>query len=75
MGGPASRNDITDIAGLRVGRAEHDGANTGVSVILCDQPFTAAVDVRVVAVAAAVDALESAPSKGRRPRELLPKAH
>ena len=46
MGGPASRNDITDIAGLRVGRAEHDGVNTGVSVILCDQPFTAAVDVR-----------------------------
>ena len=46
MGGPASRNDLTDIAGLRVGRAEDERARTGVSVILCDQPFTAAVDVR-----------------------------
>jgi L-aminopeptidase/D-esterase-like protein len=46
MGGPASRNDITDIQGLRVGRAESASVKTGVSVVLCDQPFTAAVDVR-----------------------------
>jgi len=46
MAGPAPRNDLTDIPGLRVGRAEDAAARTGTSVIVCDAPFTAAVDVR-----------------------------
>jgi len=46
MAGPAPRNDLTDIAGLRVGRAEQAHARTGTSVVVCDHPFTAAVDVR-----------------------------
>ncbi|MEQ8434670.1 MAG: P1 family peptidase [Oceanicaulis sp.] len=46
MAGPASNNDLTDIAGLSVGAAEDARANTGVSVITCDPPAVAAVDVR-----------------------------
>ncbi|MGJ3232642.1 MAG: P1 family peptidase [Oceanicaulis sp.] len=46
MAGPASRNDLTDIAGLTVGAAEDADARTGTSVILCDTPAVAAVDVR-----------------------------
>jgi L-aminopeptidase/D-esterase-like protein len=40
------RNDITDIEGLAVGQAEDAGAKTGVTVVLCDAPAIAAVDVR-----------------------------
>ncbi len=46
MAGPADKNDLTDIAGLKVGAAQDASAGTGVSVILCDTPFRAAVDVR-----------------------------
>lgn len=46
MGEPATRNDLTDVEGLRVGRAEDEVAGTGTTVVLCDRPFTAAVDVR-----------------------------
>ncbi|SMX45430.1 P1 family peptidase [Actibacterium lipolyticum] len=42
---PGPRNLITDVAGLRVGNAEDDGVKTGVSVLLGDVPFTAAVNV------------------------------
>lgn len=45
MAKPGPSNSLTDVAGLRVGSA-HDGAvNTGASVIVCDQPATAAVSV------------------------------
>ncbi|MDE2111284.1 MAG: P1 family peptidase [Alphaproteobacteria bacterium] len=39
-------NLITDVAGLRVGQAEDVGARTGVTVLLCDKPASAAADVR-----------------------------
>lgn len=39
------RNLITDIAGLRVGNAHDAVANTGVTVVLCDPPAVAAVQV------------------------------
>lgn len=38
-------NLITDVAGLRVGQAEDRRVNTGVSVIVPDQPCVAAVEV------------------------------
>ena len=45
---PASgpNNSLTDIAGLKVGQAEDKIARTGVTVIVCETPFLAAVDVR-----------------------------
>ncbi len=46
MVGPAPRNLITDVAGLRVGNAEDASVRTGVTVVLCDSMTTAAVDVR-----------------------------
>jgi len=45
-GGAGSRNLITDVAGLKVGQAQDEAARTGVTVILADEPATAAVDVR-----------------------------
>ena len=45
--GTAGRlNLITDVAGLRVGQAQHPTIRTGVTVILPDQRATCAVDVR-----------------------------
>lgn len=46
MAGPASRNDLTDIEGLSVGAAQDASGQTGTSVVLCERPFRAAVDVR-----------------------------
>lgn len=46
MAGPAPRNDLTDIAGLKVGSAHDSRARTGASVVLCDAPLRAAIDVR-----------------------------
>ena len=43
---PVWRNLITDIDGIRVGNAEDRRARTGVTVVLAEQPFVAAVDVR-----------------------------
>ncbi|MGB8603288.1 MAG: P1 family peptidase, partial [Rhizomicrobium sp.] len=40
------RNLITDVAGLRVGQAEDTEVWSGVSVVICDAPCRAAVDVR-----------------------------
>lgn len=42
---PGPRNLITDVAGLRVGNAEDHRVRTGVSVLVADRPFTAAVHV------------------------------
>ena len=42
---PGPRNLITDVAGLRVGNAEDHGVRTGVTVLLGDRPFIAAVNV------------------------------
>ena len=39
------KNLITDIAGLRVGNCEDRRLKSGVTVILCDQPATAAVHI------------------------------
>ena len=46
MARPGANNDLTDIEGLRVGAAEDRRAKTGATVVLCDAPATAAVDVR-----------------------------
>jgi L-aminopeptidase/D-esterase-like protein len=43
---PGSRNLITDVDGILVGNAEDHRMRSGVSVILCDQPSIASVDVR-----------------------------
>lgn len=40
------RNLITDVAGLKVGNAEDERLRSGVTVILAEQPFCAAVDIR-----------------------------
>ncbi|MDI4664150.1 P1 family peptidase [Xanthobacter autotrophicus] len=40
------RNLITDVPGLRVGNATDPHIGTGVTVVLCDAPAVAAVDVR-----------------------------
>jgi len=40
------RNLITDVKGLRVGQAEDFKARTGVTVLLAEEPMTAAADVR-----------------------------
>ncbi|MEL7256711.1 MAG: P1 family peptidase [Pseudomonadota bacterium] len=42
---PGKRNLITDVAGLRVGQAQDDTINTGVSVLVADAPFTTGVHV------------------------------
>lgn len=39
------RNAITDIAGLKVGNAQDHRLKSGVSVVVCDQPAVAAVQV------------------------------
>ena len=43
---PGKRNLITDVPGLSVGQSEDHAARTGVTVVLCDAPARAAVDVR-----------------------------
>lgn len=43
---PGTRNLITDVAGLAVGQAEDRAARTGVTVLLAEQSFPAAVEVR-----------------------------
>jgi L-aminopeptidase/D-esterase-like protein len=43
---PGKRNLITDVAGISVGHAEEAAARTGVTVVLAERPFAAAVDVR-----------------------------
>jgi len=40
------KNALTDIVGLTIGHAEDEKVRTGVSVILCERPAIAAVDVR-----------------------------
>jgi L-aminopeptidase/D-esterase-like protein len=45
-GGPGPGNLITDVPGLRVGQAEDPKVRTGVTVILADERYTCAVDVR-----------------------------
>ncbi len=42
---PGARNLITDVAGLAVGNAEDHRIRTGVTVLLGERPFTAAVHV------------------------------
>ena len=42
---PGPQNLITDIDGLRVGNAQNDRLKSGVTVILCDKPAVAAVQV------------------------------
>lgn len=46
MGAPGERNDLTDINGLAVGQAHDRAVRTGASVVVCQRPFRAAVDVR-----------------------------
>jgi len=43
---PGSRNLITDVDGILVGNEEHQRLRSGVSVILCERPAVASVDVR-----------------------------
>ncbi|MCA0305001.1 MAG: P1 family peptidase [Proteobacteria bacterium] len=43
---PGPRNLITDVDGLLVGNAQDDRLRSGVSVVLCETPSVAAVDVR-----------------------------
>lgn len=40
------RNLITDVAGIKIGQAQDSNARTGVTVVLCETPAVAAVDVR-----------------------------
>lgn len=42
---PGPRNLITDVAGLMVGHAEDHSIKTGTTVLLCERPFVASVDV------------------------------
>lgn len=42
---PGQRNLITDVAGLRVGHADDARLRSGVTVLVGDRPFTAAVNV------------------------------
>ena len=39
------RNSLTDVRGLRVGNASDDDLKSGVTVVICDEPATAAVQV------------------------------
>lgn len=43
---PGPRNLITDIPGLRVGCVEDEAVRSGVTVVVCPEAWTAAVDVR-----------------------------
>ncbi|MDC3072230.1 P1 family peptidase [bacterium] len=43
---PGKKNLITDVPGIQVGHAENYNIGTGVTVIIGDKPFSAAVDVR-----------------------------
>jgi L-aminopeptidase/D-esterase-like protein len=43
---PGPRNLITDVDGILVGNAEDRGLRSGVSVVLCEEPSMASVDVR-----------------------------
>ncbi|MCC7271431.1 MAG: P1 family peptidase [Alphaproteobacteria bacterium] len=43
---PGPRNLVTDIAGVAVGNAEDMRLRSGVTVLLCERPAVAAVDVR-----------------------------
>ncbi len=43
---PGPRNLITDVDGILVGNAEDQRVRSGVSVVLCDRPSVASVDVR-----------------------------
>ncbi|MDE0533926.1 MAG: P1 family peptidase [Albidovulum sp.] len=42
---PGPKNAITDISGLLVGNASDSNLKSGVTVVLCEQPFTAGVHV------------------------------
>ena len=42
---PGCRNSITDVAGFQVGNAENHLVKTGVSVLMADRPFCAAVSI------------------------------
>src|SRR5437763_6771526 len=46
MAEPGPRNLITDVPGLLVGQAEDPAAMTGTTVVLCETPAVASVDVR-----------------------------
>ncbi len=46
MARPGPNNDLTDIAGLKVGHAENADVRTGTTVVLAESPAVAAVDVR-----------------------------
>ena len=46
MSEPGPRNLITDVPGLLVGQAEDEAGITGTTVVLCEMPAVAAVDVR-----------------------------
>ena len=46
MAEPGSRNLITDVPGLQVGQAQDEAGCTGTTVVLCEAPAVAAVDVR-----------------------------
>src|SRR5437868_10780833 len=46
MAEPGPRNLITDVPGLLVGQAEDSAAMTGTTVVLCEAPAVASVDVR-----------------------------
>ena len=46
MAEPGPRNLITDVPGLLVGQAEDSAAMTGTTVVLCETPAVASVDVR-----------------------------
>src|ERR1044071_4418333 len=43
---PGSRNLITDVDGILVGNQEDERLRSGVSVVLCERPAVASVDVR-----------------------------
>ena len=43
---PGPRNLITDVDGILVGNAEDRGLRSGTSVVLCERPSVASVDVR-----------------------------
>jgi L-aminopeptidase/D-esterase-like protein len=45
LGRPGARNLLTDVAGLRVGQAVDRRLASGTTVILCDEPTTAAVHI------------------------------
>ena len=42
---PGPRNRLTDVAGLKVGHAADHALRSGVTVVLCEEPATAAVQV------------------------------